>query len=130
MTPDDPNALIAKAMSADPDPKWRAWEACRQCNGTGDVGGVAQQTCPSCLGAGRIPRDYADPSNTLLLVEWAGWQEWWFDEAAGKDFDDGLCPMALVNLVFEQLMAREIDAPAAGRNIANIIAHAIVEKPQ
>lgn len=68
MNDQEKNAMIAKPMSADPDKTWGEWAHL-------EIRGWIS-----------IPRDFADPENTLKLITWAAAQTWW-DKVALQIWD-------------------------------------------
>ena len=79
MIPTEQDALIAREMVKDPE--WREWAyllcGCTIDGWDGDGRPYRQEPdpeCDDCHGTGRVPRDFADPANTLRLAGWWGWR--------------------------------------------------------
>ncbi len=109
MTDQDPNALIAKAMSADPDPQWEVWAWVRR----------------SPERYHRIPRDFALPANMPRLMEWASGQKWWTSYMEWEGYSGD------VRLHIEQLFRfygdPRFDAAATALQVRDIIAAKLKE---
>ena len=124
----DPNTRIAAAMEADPE--WQKW-ATVPCEhwvehsdlATGAILGEQRKPkdCPHCHGTGSIPRDFADPSNTMKLVEWAAKQTWWTD----GEFNHA--PVVRMRQVWVDLCASESTPAQAGIHARDIIAARLKE---
>lgn len=125
MTDQDPNALIAKAVSADANEKWRewAWVECLRCSPK--KGYATNALCPTCNGTTRIPRDFALPENTLLLIRWARGEDWWCDDEMGHD-DGGamMAPVGLVDVAFGEFVYGEITEDDYAKQVVATIAAA------
>ena len=125
MTDQDKNTLIAKALSAGPDAKWGqwAWLECFEC--VFNILADWWRVCPSCANTGRIPRDFAAPENTLLLVEWASGQEW-YDSALEYDGTIGQVG-GHIRHYMDRLQIGLVDAPETARQVRDIIAARLKE---
>ena len=99
MTPDQSNAIIAKALWADPDWKWQPWAMVR-------------------LSPDRyhfVPRDFAAPENTLRLLEWAARQDWYGGETSWEVWEalrplvDGLPKAEAVAREVRDIIAKRLE---------------------
>ncbi len=133
MTPSESNALIAKALSSDPDPKRGEWgRIAVPCTVAGCVSGQRLAwgewcVCSACAGTGRqrIPRDFADDENTLKLIQWASGQAW-YDDVIEYDGTPGQVG-GHVRHYMERLVAGEIKAEEAARQVRDVMAAKLKE---
>jgi len=128
----DPNTLIATAMATDPE--WKEWATvpCEHWveqtdSDTGAILGEQRkpEDCPHCRGTGRIPRDFADGTNTLKLLRWAMAQPWWLEGEGGfggivnTEFD--------VAVAWDEFLADTIDDEEFAVRVRDIIAARLKE---
>lgn len=148
MTDQDPNARIAKALttctcahgiryvkgspySCDCG-KWEKW-ATVKCPECVHYPAYAAPLCPCCKGTGRIPRDFADPANTLKLVQWAKAQPWWLATKMSQPISESVAFRVAAELKALALSWPGIPddpafkAPARAENIRDIIAERLEE---
>ncbi len=108
LTPNESNALIAKALTADPDPKWQGW---------------AMTRVPDRYHF--IPRDFASDENTLKLIEWAAAQLWHGDPLK---YDGTIGSVGgHIRFYMDRLIEGLVDAPETASQVRDIIAERLEE---
>jgi len=71
----DPNTTISLAMGKDDPAAWKDC-SCMITKLTAQPFGDLTKHCPACSGKGKVATNWADPANTLRLVEWISTEMW------------------------------------------------------